>query len=298
MRRAFLILFGFIAALPLFAEGREATLRDGARIHYEDDGAGEVVLLLHGHTLDRRMWEQQVEVLKDSFRVLVPDFRGYGLSSDPVEGVQFTYADDIMELLDTLGIAKVHAVGLSMGAYVAGDLLAIFPKRLSSCVMVAGEICNRPGPTSPKTKEAKANQRAGNAQLLRNGVQAYKRSRVEQLVQRAGSHGEEIRRPLEAMIMEWGAWQVSHVTSRVYYGKDAWERLKKTKPDVPSLIIYGEKEGAGRSRMLDCLPNARQLSFPDCGHMVNMEQPGMFNETLLKWLRTHKADANRHGQQD
>ena len=116
------------------------SLHDGARIYYEDEGEGEVVLLLHGHTLDRRMWAGQVKVLKDSFRVIVPDFRGYGLSSDPIEGVQFTYADDLIEMLDFLNISKVHVVGLSMGGYVAGDLLAMYPKRLLSCMMVAGEI--------------------------------------------------------------------------------------------------------------------------------------------------------------
>lgn len=288
MKRFWTFLFSMLFSISLFAEGKTMILHDGAQIYYDDYGAGEVVLLLHGHTLDRRMWAEQVKVLKDSFRVIVPDFRGYGLSSDPIEGKQFTYADDLIEMLDSLNISKVHVVGLSMGGYVAGDLLAMYPKRLLSCMMVAGEICNRPGPTMPKTREAKEKQRQSNAKALRGGLVAYKIERIDQLVQRAGSHGEEMRQALTTMILEWGAWQAQHVTCRVYYGRDAWARLNEIKPNVPSLIIYGEKEGAGRSRMLDCLPDADQLTFPDCGHMVNMEQPAMFNETLLRWLRNHR----------
>ena len=288
MKRFLLFLFGMVISSSLFAEEKVMTLHDGARIYYDDIGKGEVVLLLHGHTLDKRMWAEQVKVLKDSFRVIVPDFRGYGLSSDPIEGVQFTYADDLIEMLDSLDISKVHVVGLSMGGYVAGDLLAMYPSRLLSCMMVAGEICNRPGPTMPKTREERERQRQWNAKSLKVGLVNYKIDRINQLVARAGSHGEEMRQPLTVMILEWRAWQAQHVTCRVYYGRDAWARLKETKPNVPSLIIYGEKEGAGRSRMLDYLPDADQLTFEDCGHMVNMEQPALFNETLLRWLRNHR----------
>ena len=53
-------------------------IADGGVMYYEETGSGEPVLLLHGHTLDRRMWDGQVEYLKESFRLIVPDMRGYG----------------------------------------------------------------------------------------------------------------------------------------------------------------------------------------------------------------------------
>ena len=64
-------------------------------MYYEEHGSGEPVLLLHGHTLDRRMWDGQVAVLQDRWRVIVPDLRGYGKTSDPAEGYQFTHAVEL-----------------------------------------------------------------------------------------------------------------------------------------------------------------------------------------------------------
>ncbi|MCQ2193483.1 MAG: alpha/beta hydrolase [Paludibacteraceae bacterium] len=290
MRFVWAFLFSFYLTFSLSAEGKWITLHDGAQIYYEEYGLGEVVFLLHGHTLDRRMWNEQVGALNGKWRVIVPDFRGYGLSSDPVEGVQFTYADDLIEMMDSLRISKAHVVGLSMGAYVAGDMLAMYPSRLISCMMVSGEICNRPGPSQPKTREERKNQQVWNIQTLNrfHGLENYKRNRVEQLMKYTGPRGEEIREPLTEMIMAWRAWQAQHYTCRVYYGRDAWKRLQEVKPNVPSLIIYGEKENEGRSRMLDYLPDAEQRTFKDCGHMVNMEQRALFNETLLKWLWNHR----------
>lgn len=295
MKRIWAFLLSVFFCLSLLAEGKRMTLHDGAQIYYDEYGEGEVVLLLHGHTLDGRMWKEQIKVLKDSFRVIVPDFRGYGLSSDPIEGVEFTYADDIVEMMDSLKIDKAHVVGLSMGAYIAGDMVAMCPQRLHTCMMVAGEICNRPGPSQPKTREERERQRLNNKKSFQNAGswEAYKKNRVEQLIKRAGSHGEEMREELTRMIMEWGAWQSQHVTARVYYGLEAWAKLKETKPTVPSLIIYGEKEGAGRSRMLDYLPNSSQIKFSDCGHMVNMEQKDLFNKVLLEWLTLHPENIKK-----
>ena len=273
--------------LPLFAnaESGKISVGKGQKIYYEEYGQGEPVILLHGHTLDRRMWKAQVELLRDSFRVIVPDLRGYGLSSDPFPYQQFTYTDDVIALMDSLSIGKAHVVGLSMGAYVAGELLAMHPDRLLSCMMVAGEICGRPGPSTPKTKEERERQRIGNAKIQRQGLDKYKRDRVEDLIRRAGSRGEEMRNALTEMIMEWGAWQVTHVTARIYYGQEAFLSLKRNKPDIRTLIVYGELEGKKPSRMLNFLSNAEQITIPDCGHMVNMEQPELFNSLLMNWLR-------------
>lgn len=273
--------------LPFFAnaENGKISVGKGQKIYYEEYGQGEPVILLHGHTLDRRMWKGQVELLRDSFRVIVPDLRGYGLSSDPLPAQQFTYTDDVIALMDSLSIGKAHVVGLSMGAYVAGELLAMHPDRVLSCMMVAGEICGRPGPSTPKTKEERERQRIGNEKILRQGLDKYKNDRVEDLIRRAGSRGEEMRDALTEMIMEWGAWQVTHVTARIYYGQEAFQSLKRNKPDVRTLIVYGELEGKKPSRMLNYLPHAEQITIPNCGHMVNMEQPEQFNSLLLRWLR-------------
>jgi len=83
---------------------------------HHDAGSGDCVVLIHGHPFDRTLWDPQVTALRDSFRVLVPDLRGFGRS--PVTPGRVTMrelAADIEELLDGLGIARAALVGLSMG---------------------------------------------------------------------------------------------------------------------------------------------------------------------------------------
>lgn len=257
-------------------------------MYYEDTGQGEVVLFLHGHTLDRRMWDEQVTLLKDSFQIIVPDLRGYGKTSDPPEGYQFTHADDVIALMDSLGIDKAHVVGLSMGAYVAGDMVAMFPERLLSCVMVSGETCTFTGPGKPRTaKEIKSRKR--DIAVVKRDVEAYKRRRVASLLSCCHpSNVEKIRPELTREIMDWGAWQALHVTGRVYYGEQAWAQLRRNKSNVPSLIIYGESEKCSKGYSLPFLTDAKLVNIKQCGHMVNLEQPEQFNKLLFEWITSHR----------
>lgn len=282
----------FILMFPFCASSAQSfiPLSGGGSMYYEETGVGETVIFLHGHKLDRRMWAGQVELLKDSFRVVVPDMRGYGKSSDPDEGYQFTHMDDIITLMDSLHIEKAHVVGLSMGAYVVGDMVALCPERLLSCVMVSGETVTWLGPSHPRTESEKASKRKDIASV-KSDVEGYKRRCVDRLLNFCYvGNREKIRPALQEEIMDWGAWQALHVTGRIYYGQDAWVKLVKRKPDVPSLIIYGANEKTSKGYSLRYLPNGKIISVKQCGHMVNLEQPEIFNETLLQWLVEHRSE--------
>lgn len=265
------------------------TFRGGGRMFYETYGnpAHPPVVLVHGHTLDRRMWDEQVAVLKERYYVVTPDSRGYGKSADPEEGYQFTHADDIIALMDSLHIERAHVVGLSMGGYVAGDLLALYPDRLLSSVMVSGEIASSwAGPSTPKTASEVAKEKRTRHAWNKND-DAYRRSRANSLVSIGGSERERMRTALTAIVMDWGLWQVKHSTCRVYYARDAWRRFKASPPATPFLIVYGDKERKQgyRSPMQNVAPQGQVVIIEDCGHMVNMERPEEFNRVLVDFLR-------------
>ncbi len=102
------------------------------RLAYTDEGPGPVVVLLHGFPLGRGMWVEQVSGVGSIYRIIAPDLRGHGDSPAP-EG-DYTIdemADDVIELLDTLGLdAPVVVGGLSMGGYVALSIMARYPERV------------------------------------------------------------------------------------------------------------------------------------------------------------------------
>jgi 3-oxoadipate enol-lactonase len=122
---------------------------DGAKLYYEDDGAGEPVLLIHGNILDRRMWEPQVGVFALRYRVIRMDVRGFGRSEyDPGP-----YSDhgDVLGLVRSLGLDEVHVVGLSMGGNIALEFALVHPEATKSLVVVPGGIAGHELPLIPRS---------------------------------------------------------------------------------------------------------------------------------------------------
>ena len=263
---------------------------DGGRIYYEARGKGQPVLLLHGHSLDRRMWDTQWRPLSRHYRVVRMDFRGYGLSSEQREDLPMTHAGDVVTLMDSLGMAKAHVVGLSMGAFVAGDLLAMHPERLLSCTMASGGIRSTPGPQTPMDSAERAKRDREIAALKTKGVGQMKREWTEQLIGSGGSQRERMRKPLTRMINDWSAWQPLHKEVRLFYAREAWQRLQQRETvGVPTLFLRGECELKGkefRPREARHLSNSRIVVLPDCGHMMNMERPKLFNRSILEFLKS------------
>lgn len=264
------------------------TLDGDNRLYYEECGQGEPLILLHGHSLDTRMWDSQVRVFSKQYRCIRFDFRGYGRSSQQSETQKATHLDDLLALMDSLNIGRAHIVGLSMGAFVAGDMLAVCPERMLSCVLVSGGIRNTPGPSQPMDSLECAQRDREIAALKEQGIEQYKEQWLETLMSSGGSHKEQMYRPLRRMIHEWSAWQPLHKEVRLFYGREAWEILsKRGKTDVPTLIVRGKNEVKGRSgqpREMQYLSTSRYEVLPDCGHMLNMEQPKAFNSLVLEFL--------------
>lgn len=112
-------------------------VRDRVRIHYREAGAGPPVVLLHGLGSSGRDWEYQVPAFSERHRVIVPDLRGSGESDKPRGPYRIAdYAADTWALLDKLGIARAHLVGLSMGGATAFEMAASRPERVDRLVVV------------------------------------------------------------------------------------------------------------------------------------------------------------------
>jgi pimeloyl-ACP methyl ester carboxylesterase len=101
--------------MPKVIVGRENSA--DIEIHYEDHGAGQPVVLIHGYPLSGRAWDKQVSVLLEAgHRVITYDRRGFGHSSQPVVGYDYdSFASDLHALLEALDLRDVTLVGHSMG---------------------------------------------------------------------------------------------------------------------------------------------------------------------------------------
>ena len=261
----------------------------GGSIYYESVGEGTPVILLHGHTLDLHMWDPQVKPLLDAgYRVIRPEMRGYGHSSKQQPGQQFTHLDDMMTVMDSLHLVKAHVVGLSMGSFVASEMVAMHSDRLLTATLASGNIRNMPGPSTPFDSLELARKDSVIAQNLAQGIDKWKEEWIEKLVRGGGSNREAIRESVTQQVLDWDGWQLTNREMRNYYGYEAWDTLKARCPEIPVLILSGENEGKGKNPMLKYLPNSQQVIIPDCGHMSNMEKPEEFTQLILEQFKQVK----------
>ena len=115
------------------------------------EGTGDPVVFIHAGIANLRMWDDQAAGLSDRYRVIRYDTRGYGRTE--TEAVEFSNRADIAALLDRLGEASAHVVGLSRGGVIALDFAIERPDRVRSLVFAAGGISGyeSPAAASPET---------------------------------------------------------------------------------------------------------------------------------------------------
>lgn len=119
---------------------------------FDDEGHGPPVLMVHGLLSDARIWGPVAEALSTNFRVIRCDLRGHGRSPRPVPQGQRSPVGDLIDLLDSLGLAKVHLVGHGAGANPAAGLAVQAPERALSLTAVEPVI--RRSPISPAVQDA------------------------------------------------------------------------------------------------------------------------------------------------
>ncbi len=111
---------------------------NGLQLSYRDSGDGEALVLLHGFTGCGDDWRHVFPRPIANFRVIAPDLRGHGRSTNP--GGSFTLreaAQDVFALLDRLGLDRVNAIGMSAGAKTLLHMATQQPTRLDAMVLVS-----------------------------------------------------------------------------------------------------------------------------------------------------------------
>ncbi|HJX23567.1 MAG TPA: alpha/beta hydrolase, partial [Candidatus Bathyarchaeia archaeon] len=119
---------------------------NGIRMNYEEAGAGEALILIHGLGFTRRHWTLQMPVFSKYYRTITPDCRGHGDSDKPrKQHSVLDLSEDIHELMNSLCIGRAHVLGISMGGMVAQLFAADHPQRVNKLVLC--DTRSRPNPT-------------------------------------------------------------------------------------------------------------------------------------------------------
>lgn len=248
----------------------------------DERGTGRPVLLIHGFPLCRRMWQPQLQALSDAgYRVLAPDLRGFGETPPERFPVSMdTYADDLVALLDRLGIDQVVAGGMSMGGYVLLNLLERYPQRVAAAMF----LFTRAAADDPAARQRRQQLADETLALGPLGVaEAF-----ESLL--FAPETPRQRPELVSMVREWMlATPPGGIAGGLLAMKDRRDYIDRLGSfQVPALVVGADQDLAvplGHSVVLSRgLPQARLQVIEGAGHMANLERPEAFNQVLLEFL--------------
>jgi pimeloyl-ACP methyl ester carboxylesterase len=239
-------------------------------------GSGAPILLLHGHTLDHRIWSPVAEALAGSYRVICPDLPGHGRSGLAPDGA--AYADDLARLLDDLGLDRVAVCGLSLGGAVAISLALHHPDRCQALIPVASAIFGQPFPTWPGLRPyvQLARERG-----LAAGLSAWLTDPL------FATLDESARHTVTKIVQEFpGAGWTIPGPKAAPPGPPEADRLEELQ--LPTLVMVGERDLPDfkeiAQKLATAIPGARLHEFPGIGHLVPVEAPGPFVGALRSFL--------------
>ena len=251
------------------------------RLALDACGTGALVVFLHGIGGDRSHWRDQLPVFGRRFRAIAWDARGYGDSGD-YDGPLATedFSRDLARVLDHLGAAKAHLVGLSMGGRIALDFYALFPGRVASLV-----LCDTHA-AFLNLAQVDQNRFRERHRLIESGVATpadLAMEGVDRLLAPNASAAVR-KRVADAMAAQRPRSYVKVLAAILVFNRSAV--LAKIR--VPTLLVVGKHDPLTppslMRAMAERIAGAKLEIIEGAGHVSNVEQPEAFNQIVLSFL--------------
>ncbi len=276
----------------------------GVRLHIAEAGEGAPLILLHGWPEFWATWEPVMERLADRFRLIAPDFRGFGESDNPSlkptdQAGADVFADDILGLMDALSLDQAGLVGHDVGAYVMQSIARRHPER---CTKLLFFNCPTHGVGARWRDPDHINQiwyqtfhQMPYATEIVGATRESCRAHIGHFL-RHWSHRKDAFDPvLERWIdnfMRPGNLQggfnfyISQNAPRLAVMAGTAPRPEKIK--APTRVIWGRHDPILRAEWADVLPDAfENVSIDiaeDCGHFVHYENPDRAAEEIASFF--------------
>jgi 3-oxoadipate enol-lactonase len=253
----------------------------GGELSFEVAGDGEPVVFLHGFGLDSRMWEAQFQALREGFRLIRYDLRGFGRSSLPT--VQYGHEDDLYALLTHIAAVPAHVVGLSMGGRIALRFAAAYPGSIRSLVLADSALDGQLWTEDWQTRWTGICDAAKSG-----GVAEAKRLWLEHPLLATARADRSTLSMLAQMVDDYSGWHWHNSDTARVPAPSLATRLHEIR--VPTLVVTGEDDlqdfQTVAATLARNLPGARRCVIEKAGHMVNLEAPEKFNAAIVKFWRS------------
>lgn len=252
---------------------------DDLQFYLEDTGgSGPPLLLIHAFPLNSQMWKPQLEGLAGSFRVLAPDLRGHGLTP-PVPGVSTmdALAQDLHTILEQAGVLQPPILcGVSMGGYIALAFYRQFPGTVGGLILTATRA-------TADSEAVKANRDKQMGLVHSGGVPALVEEMLPKMLsQETFRYNPGLVEQVRRIMLESSPEGIVAALLGMKERPDSTALLGQI--PFPVLVVYGEDDAIVQNseaeEMATQLDHGHLVSIPDAGHLLNLEQPVLFNQVV------------------
>jgi 2-succinyl-6-hydroxy-2,4-cyclohexadiene-1-carboxylate synthase len=253
-------------------------------LHVEIDGDGPPLLLLHGFTGSVRSWDEIAPELASLARVIRVDLIGHGQSPSPPEAARYTLdhaVEDLLALLDHLGLSTVDLLGYSMGGRVALHFAVNAPRRLRRLILESAS----PGIEDEGERARRAqSDDALASRIVHDGLPAFVDEWERQPLLLPAAHvPPEVREKQHARRLQNSPLGLANSLRGMGAGQQRplWSDLPDL--DLPVTLIVGQNDTrycTVAQRMQTLLPRADVTVVEEAGHTVHSDQPGVFVKTV------------------
>ena len=271
-----------------------ATADDGVKLYYEEAGSGTPLIFIHEFAGDHRSWAPQMKHFSARYRCIAFNARGYPPSDVPEDVERYSVenaADDAAAILKHLKISRAHVCGLSMGGFATLHFGLRHPDKtlsLAICGCGYGAEKDKRAAFIKESEELAARfERDGSAKATSGYAEGATRVQLQ-------NKNPPAWREFAARLAEHSALGAANTLRGVQARRpslyDLTDRMAKI--TAPVLIVAGDEDQACLQPgilMKNTIPAAGLLVLPKSGHVVNLEDPDLFNRLLEDFLRAVEA---------
>ena len=271
-----------------------AVTSDKTRLYFEEAGSGTPIIFLHEFAADHTNWEPQMRYFSRGHRCISYSARGYTPSDVPTSAEVYSYKHfytDALAVLDHLSIEKAHFIGLSMGSYSSLHVALNAPQRTMSMTLAGvGSGSNLENLDAFRTQcraNAEQYESIGSAEVAKVTREAP--GRIPFLVKDPRGHAA-----FYAALARHDAKGSANTMRGFQGGRPSIYTLTDAirKAATPALIICGDEDDNCVEPSLFLkkhLPAAGLTFFPKSGHVLNLEEPALFNEMVERFIALVEA---------
>lgn len=257
---------------------------NGVTIGYDDLGTEAApIIFVHGFPFDKSSWEPQMEFFKHTHRVIAYNVRGFGTSTIGEEALSIRlFADDLVKLMDSLGIRKAIVCGLSMGGYILLNAAYRYSERFEAIVLNDTQYI-------ADSSEMKIKRDETIAHIKTDGLNDFAEGYVDAIFcSESKDTKTELVDKMKNIILSTSPETITATLNALAQRWQMRPSLKKIA--VPTLILCGKEDTIAQASQtefaLGNITNTTKQSIENAGNMLNLEQPDEFNRYLSNFIST------------